>query len=873
MARSVVSHYELEEKIGEGGYGVVYKARDLHVPRTVALKFVYPHLLESEQVVRRFQEEARAVCSLSHPNIVVLHDLDMDPDTGRVFLVLEFLGGGTLRKLIKQVHSQGLPFRCFDLCRYSRAIASGLAHAHRHGIIHRDVKSSNVMFSEEGVVKITDFGLAKSEGKVDLTAPGCAQGTLNYMSPEQARGLEVDHRTDIFSLGVVLYEMATGRLPFSAPGSYEVLHKIMTEPTPSLKEAGPDLPEELDRIIQRATAKQPAERYQRMEEMETELAVVEDKLKKLSEQPTEVMVARPEKRPFWRRWMVAPVLFALAALAGSGLLWYRSGRAPAGAPAARTLAVIPFQCLGKGELHQAFCDGLANTVSMKLTQMEALQDRVLVVPFSETRREAVTSAAEARKVFKVNLAVTGSVEFLGEAVRVIVNLVDAEKKIQTASDKVDFEAGSLVRLQDETSTVAASMLELRLTPANRQKLSAGHTQNEEAFSSFVRGLGYLIRSSEIEDVRRATELLERAVAIDPSYALAHAHLGEAYLRQYQKTQDGRWVDRARESCERAMKINGQLAQVYITLAQIHLARTDPERAIEDLKVALRLEPRNADALRELGNTYARLGVRKKDAALKEAAVSTFREAIALRPDLWTTYSDLGLAYYSMGEKQKAEEQLRRAVELTESADAYRNLGALYHAMDRPEDAIACLRKSLEIKPTPEAYANLGTVYYYLKRYAEVIPNCENALRLSEEKRTPDHRIWGNLAMAYLGTPGMEAKGRGALKEAIRVAEARLETSPKDAGTHASLAYYLVRADDRAGAQRHAAQAMELAPDSGGVLFRCALVYERLKRRDQALETLKRAIEKGHPTKEVLNVGDLAALRNDPRFKEFLSSGK
>ena len=874
MGRSVASHYEILEKIGEGGYGEVYRARDLHLPRDVALKFVYPHLVVSERAIARFQQEARAIAALNHPNIVVLHDFDTDPETGRLFLVLEYLGGGTLRQAIERHAQAGLALNPFELLRCATAVAAGLSHAHRRRIVHRDVKSSNVMFSEERAVKITDFGIAKSDESGAITEPGCTPGTVSYMSPEQARGMEMDHRTDIFSLGIVLYEMATGRLPFTAASSFEVLQQIVTEPTPPLRQARPDLPAELEQIVQRATAKLPSGRYQDMEQLETDLLAVQQRLQTLSGQPTVVLgpvesrpVVRPRPGPRGRKVVVLAMLAMLAA-ALLGVLWFRAGRQPVGEPqrAAQLMAVIPFHCLAKDDAQRAFCEGLAHRLSTKVTQMEPFQDRVVVVPYSEVRREGVTSATDARKIFKVQLALTGSVEFIEDTVRVIVNLVDAEHNVQTGSHKLDSSTARLLSLQDEISDLAAGMLEVRLGAADRQRVNAGETRSEAAFEAFVRGVGHL-GNSGVEEARRAVGLLEEAVSIDPLYAAAHAHLGQAYLRLYRPTEDGRWVERARASCERALKIDPRLADAHITMAEVWLERTDPARAIDEAKIALTIEPKNAEALRTLGNAYARLA--RREPARRKEAIDTLNRAISLRPELWTTYRDLCLAYYRMGDNQKAEQQMLLMLEFTQSAEAYSTVGALYHLMDRPDDAIAYLKKSLAIKPIPQAYANLGTVNYYLGRYADVIPNFENALRLSEETRTTNHVIWGNLAMAYMSTPGMEAKALDAYREAIRIAQAKLAVSPQDAGTHASLANYLANTGDSKGALRHAKEAMRLEPGSAAVLFRCGLVYERLKRRDQALKTIGRAIELGHPLKEVLHAGDLAALREDPRFQKYV----
>ncbi|MFB3826154.1 MAG: protein kinase [Bryobacteraceae bacterium] len=861
MARSVVSRYQVLEKLGEGGYGAVYKARDTRVERLVALKFISTHLLDSEQAVERFRREARAVSALSHPHIVVLHDVDTDPETGRMFLVLEYLSGGTLRQLIQRSVEQRSPVDPFELLRCGVAIASGLRHAHRHGILHRDVKSSNVMFSEDRIVKITDFGMAKADDGRDITAPGAPAGTVAYMSPEQARGLDLDCRTDIYSFGVVLYELAAGRLPFTASSGFDLLNRIVTEPTPPLKAVRPDLPEEMDRIIQRATAKQLSERYQDVEQMETDLLALQHRLVSMSEQPTAVLVSAAPPPPKPRRRAVLLMFLAVAA-AVLGVVWY--GRTPAPPKPARLMAVVPFHCLGAEDAHRAFCEGLANTISNKFTQTEPFQNRVLVVPYSEVRGESITSAAEARKIFKVQLAVTGSVEFIGDAVRIIVNLVDAENTVQTASRTLDSSAAKLVKLQDEASELAAGMLDLKLPPAERGRLDAGRTRDAAAFDAFVRGIGHL-GSGEVEDVDPAITLLEEAVRRDPAYAQAHAHLGEAYLAKYQATEDGAWLGRARESCERALRVDRRMAQAHIALANVWLARTEPESAVRELRAALASEPKNADALRALGNAYAAMS--RRDPARKAQAIETLTAAIALRPELWTTYRDLGLAYYRMGDFRNAERQFLLMLEFTRSADAYRRVGALYHLMDRPEDAISYLRKSLSIKPTAKAYANLGTVCYYLQRYEEVIPNFENALRLSREERTRNHVIWGNLGMSYMGVPGMRDKGLEALREAIRIAEARLRAAPKHAETHASLAYYLAGVGDKSAALRHAREAGDLAPEEASVQFRRGLVYERLGQRQDALKAIGRAIELGHPMKEVLHAGDLAELRRDPAFQQ------
>jgi serine/threonine protein kinase len=250
MIGRTISQYRILERVGKGAMGVVYKARDLNLDRVVALKFLPPHLVACDDAIGRFLREARAISTLNHPNIATIHDLCRRQ--GEIFLVLEYLPGGTLRSLVRDISSSGGKLAPKQLLEFALGIAEGLSHAHRQGIIHRDVKTDNVMLTAEGTVKITDFGLAKLRGSTHLTQAGGIVGTVSYMSPEQARGDPVDHRSDIFSFGVVLYEMATGRLPFRGPNESALLSEILHASPPAVSEARTDLPPAFDEIVSKA---------------------------------------------------------------------------------------------------------------------------------------------------------------------------------------------------------------------------------------------------------------------------------------------------------------------------------------------------------------------------------------------------------------------------------------------------------------------------------------------------------------------------------------------------------------------------------------------------------------------------------------------
>lgn len=873
-----VSHYEILEELGRGGTGVVYRARDQRLGRIVALKFLSPEWLASEEAVARFLQEARTISALNHPHIATLYDVG--EEAGSRFLVLEYLPGGTLRGRLRDLRMAGGRLSFEDICRWAVQVCAGLAHAHRHGIVHRDVKSGNVMFSEEGAAKLTDFGLAKSPGGGDLTRSGTIAGTVACMSPEQAQGLEADHRSDIFSTGVMLYEMASGELPFQGPHVAAILGEVISAPTPPLARVRPDLPEALGDVVSRATAKDPAERYQSAEELADDLrslasggaleprtasrAPADSALTAVTRPPT----AWPERPrlPWWRRLSRRTGIAAASLLAAVGLTlsfrgpltdWLGPGRLPE----QKQLAVLPFVNVGRDQTSQAFCDGLMETLSTKLTRLEQFQGALRVVPSTEVRRERVTSPREALRAFGANLALTGSVERSGDRLRLNLNLVDTKSLRQLRADTIDTRLGDVAVLQDGVVSQVAGMLSLELHPDAQKVLGAGGTQVATAYDLYVQGVGYLARWDKAENIESAISLFQRAIQQDPRFALAHAGLGEAFWRKYQGAMEPQWVEEARKSCTRAVELNSRLADLYVTRGVIYTGTGLYPQAVRDFEQALKLNPVSAAAYRGLAQAYERLG-RAQDAEL------TFQKAIGLRPNDWAGYQQLGVLYINHGEYAKAEECVRRVTELTpDSYWGFYTLGAVYHLQGRFEQAIAPTERSIQLRPTGAAYSNLGTIYSFQGRYEEAARAFEKAKELLPARRD----IWGNLAEAYLRIPGQAEKAPEAYRRALQLTERDLRVNPKDAVARAHLAVYCARLNEKQRALAEAAKARGLAAGNMTVLFRCALAYELAGRRSLALETLKGALRGGYSRAEVEKHPDLAALRQDPRYAALLTS--
>jgi tetratricopeptide (TPR) repeat protein len=867
MLGRTVSGYEIVEKLGEGGMGVVYRARDLRLGRFIALKFLPPDIVNNSHRIERFRKEARAISALNHPHIATIHGIE-EAD-GLIFLVLEYLAGGSLRRKLDMQKSAGAKISLREAVGWTSQVAEGLAYAHKRGIVHRDIKPSNLLFTEEGQLKIADFGLAKVEQASAAAAAdsdsvtddaGKVVGTPNWMSPEQARGLEVDERTDIFSLGVVLFELIAGERPFRGPTVAALLHNIVCEPAPPLHPLRPDVPDGLEACVSKMLEKNASSRYQTMHDVSSVLRSVDPAMAGaqavLSDTDT---ITSPPSAPRSKRlaWYAAAAL-GLAILAGAAIpdvrqrvLTFASGIGRGQPiPAQKRIAVLLFTNVGGDPKNQALADGLMEVVSSSLTNLEQLHGSLLVVPASDVRREHVASARDAGKLLDANLVITGSVEPVGDRIQVTINLVDTRAVTQLRTETIKT-GPDLAIIQDTVQERVAHMLELALKPQIDTAIKAGGG----AYRFYVEGLGYLQRYDRAENIDNAIASFKRALATDSNYVLAYASLAEAYWRRYELLKDPASIDAAVANCTRALQLNSQKAQVHITMGMIRVGQGQYETAESEFQEALRLEPRNADAFRELATAYDSMGKPDK-------AEATYKRAIHLAPDNWSSIKQLGVFYFNKGRLAEAEPYLREVVRLTpDSAKAYSNLGGLYTRMGRRTDAEQQLEKSVAIEPTAYGCSNLGVLYYLEGRYADAAVQYEKATELNPT----ESRLWSNLADAYRWVPALAAKAPDAFRHAIELSQKEISVNPRDAQLRARLATSYAAIGERDKAAEAIAAAVALAPADGYVLFRAALVYEQAHQRDQAIRALSSAIEHHYPLEEIRNAPPLKDLRDDPRF--------
>ena len=857
MAVSSLSRYKVLQKLGGGGMGVVYKAEDTRLKRTVALKFLPEEIGENPSSKERFLREARAAGALDHPNIAVVHDVGESPDG--MFIAMAYYPGESIKKKIERG-----PLPIEEALELGRQIAEGLAAAHNSEIIHRDIKPANVMVTREGQAKIVDFGLAKLAGEVTLTRAGANVGTVVYMSPEQVRGERVDQRTDLWSLGVLLYEMITGKRPFSGKTEVTAINAILSEaPTPLLK-GRPDCPELVEDLVLALLSKD-------REDRPTTAAVVAQRLSDLqfsfdSTKPLSDLKRFRKKETGWSRlkrgrrlliaWVVGILAAILLAWAAGITFWNGNGDPPVGAAREEThLAVLPLTYVGDDPGAQAFSDGLVETLTSTLTHLEEFQGTLWVVPASEVRHRGVESVEQAREIFGVNFAITGSLQRSAERIRLSLNLVDAGTLRQVSSEVIDHRASDLPRFQDRVGIKVAEMLEIELDPATLTVLTSTRPPESEAYDLHIQARGYLQRYDKPGNLTHAIDLLERALAIDDQYALAEASLGEAYWRLYESSHDQILVDSAKQACARAVELDPDLAPVHVTLGLVETGTGQYDEALASFNRALELDPRSAEAYRGLAAAQNRLGM------IGEAE-STLERAITLRPMDWGGYSHLGAFYVRHGRYDEAIEQFQKCIELTpDNYLAYSNLGGVYFYLDRRDEARDMFERSLRAEPNYRAYSNLGTLLFAEGEYAEAARSFEKALELDDS----DYRVVANLASAH-HFAGERDEAMRTWDQASAMVAAMLEVNPNEPVLLASLAVYRASSGRPDEARPLVEKALELAPKEVGVLKLASEAYESLGERDLALEHLITAVSLGYPLAALDENPTFMHLRNDPRLR-------
>jgi serine/threonine protein kinase/tetratricopeptide (TPR) repeat protein len=872
MIGTTLSHYCIVEKIGEGGMGEVYRAHDESLDRDVAVKVLPDEVAEKPDRLARFEREARAVAKLNHPNILDVYELG--DHEGRPFMAMELLEGETLRD---RLDSGTLDWR--KATEIGAAVADGLGAAHEAGICHRDLKPSNVFLTVDGRVKILDFGLARSRDAAadkDVTHaptitrqtdPGTVVGTIGYMSPEQVRAEPVDQRSDIFSLGCVLYEMVLGRRAFARDTAAETMTAILREPPGDFEFTDGGVPQEIRRIITRCLEKNPEERFQSARDLAFNLRSV----------ATQDGGAGAGRRPAanQKKWWIAVggLVVVIAAVVTWRLALQSEGPSPAGG--IPRIVVLPFENLGSPD-DEYFADGITEEITSRLTAVSGLQviSRISAVHY-RNRHVPIKQIGEE---LDVGYVLEGTIRWDRSGsghgrVRVTPQLIRVADDSHLWSERYDRMLEDIFSVQSDIAERVIDQLEVTLLETERDRIENLPTQNMEAYQAYLAGIRYVHGSRDEKYTRLSIEMFERAVQLDPGFAVAHAALSTAHTRLHHYRYDftTERLDKGKQSAERALELQPDLPDAHRALGWYYYwGHRDYDRALEHFEMSAEKAPNDPELL--LG-TFAVL----RRQGRWDDAFGVLERLRRADPQSYGVALESSSTFAFLRNYERAQKEIRRAIAIApDHPDAYSEGGLYYLLWDGDTDRARLLLESAPNKDSPEIIHQELLLDLYDRKLESVLAGLEK-VSIAEFSLTYWYVPKGLLECTVLSRMNERKRADSACAPVVELLEREIEATPHDFLRHIALGHTYALLGRSEEAIRAGERAVELMPiskdamDGPDQVIELAKIYTQVGEVERALDLIEELLS----IPSMLSVGLLRLdpvwdpLRDDPRFQALL----